>query len=623
MTGMLPGTDVPRTIGAMGRPVAVIDAGEAAARVDALFRADETLVCVAVHSPDGTPTWGLVTRTRFGHQMTGPLGYGRLLHATKPVAALTDWSPLVVTADRDVTDVAREVLDRDQEPGHPVDHVLVTDPRGADRGVTRVDVADLFRVLSAQLAAKALTDPLTGLANRDHFLQHLQRLCHHRSPGRPLAVLYIDLDSFKAVNDGHGHGVGDAVLQVVADRLQSCCGPGDLAARLGGDEFALIAHLPHDDARDLTTLDQTFLDLAAADLGRRVQAGLRGAICVDGLELPARASIGLAVAARTGADLDALLREADLAMYRAKSVGGDRVEVVTDVGTRPAPETFVPDRRELQNAVDDGQFEVFYQPIVGLTDRRLASVEALVRWNHPRRGLLAPAAFLDAVDAAGFAAVLDAHVLTLALTRFDRWRRELGAHAPTCINVNVSVQALLHPDLTRTLLGALAAAALPPQVLRLELPEGATSLQLDTVKEPLSRLRSAGVRLTLDDLGAGASTLHHLTALALDGVKIDRRFIAGMVQEERDAAVVRMLVDLAVGTGLAVTAEGVETPEQLHLLTTLAQGRTVFVQGHLLGRPVPADALPLPWPGGLHGARGPGPGTAAAPGPSDGPPPAR
>ncbi|WP_432486003.1 putative bifunctional diguanylate cyclase/phosphodiesterase [Kineococcus esterisolvens] len=604
MSDLLIGGAETSTLAALASPVTVIDSTTSCQDVDELFRADEHLGCLAVHGDGPGRSLGLVSRVPFQHLMSGRLGYGKLLNTRRPVLALTDWSPLVVHAATGVAEVARQVLDRGSS--QRFSEVLVADPGAPLR---QVSVTDVFRALSGELATKALTDALTGLANRDHFLQRLQQCCTAPDVRRRLALVYVDMDGFKAFNDGHGHGVGDLVLQVVADRLRGCFHPGDLVARLGGDEFAAVVQLPAG----------VPVGPAARQLGERVRACLSGTISLSSIVLPGRASVGVAVAGSVLADGETLLREADLAMYRAKAAGGGRVELVTDVGSTAPREQFAPDRRELQRAVDEGEFLVHYQPIVEVGTGRLASVEALVRWQHPRRGLLAPGAFLGAVADAGFAANLDLHVLEVALAQFSRWQRNLGRAAPRAVNVNVSVQGLLHPRLAPAVLDALSRAGLDPAVLRVELPEAATTTQLDVVRGALGTLRAAGVRLTLDDLGAGASSLHHLTGLTLDGVKIDRRFIAGLLDDERDAAVVVMLLELAHSTGIAVTAEGVETRPQLEALQEMARGRPTFVQGHLISRPVAAEEIALPWSGGLHHlhAHVPGPRSAVptAPGP--------
>ncbi|WP_328292642.1 EAL domain-containing protein [Kineococcus sp. NBC_00420] len=658
------------SVGVLAGPLETVAADLPVTDLDDRFRSDPRLTCVAVrpahHAADSSNPpadaagqgraagWGLLTRARFQQLMTGRLGYGRVLHARKTVQAMTDWSPLVVDAATDIADIARLVLEHDQaqvsdgagapgtapqrgrtespsrdaadRPGDVGAHVgaagvavgdiLVVDE---DQEPRQVSVAAVFRALSAQLAQHALTDPLTRLANRDHFLQYLHRCFQQPDRRERLAVVYIDLDGFKAFNDSYGHGVGDQVLQVVAERLRASCRPQDLPARLGGDEFAVIVRLPGD----------VEAGQAAHGLGQRLLACLGGTVTVGQLVLPGRASIGIAVAddaihdaaARTRlesdpgpnrstgrerrpsgdvfARADVLLREADLAMYQAKVAGGHRAHVVTGVTHRVGTSSSVIDRRELQRALDAGEFVLHFQPITEVATGQLASVEALVRWQHRSRGLLGPGEFLDAVADAGFSAELDHHVLEMALRQLRSWTQELGLQAPPFLNVNLSVQGLQAPGLADAVLAAVGDCQVPAERLRLEIPEVATVQHLQAAAEDLARLRAGGVRLTLDDLGAGASTLHHLTDLALDGMKIDRRFVAGMLEDERDAAVVRMLLELGLSTGLAVTAEGIETEPQLRLLQEMARGRAVFVQGFLLARPAPAETLPLPWPSGV------------------------
>ncbi|MFB9377086.1 putative bifunctional diguanylate cyclase/phosphodiesterase [Kineococcus gynurae] len=594
---LLGASDCAATVNSLAVPVRVVDATTTADEVDALFRADPGLRCLAVRPAVGT--LGLLTRDRFQTWMAGPLGYGRVLHARRSVAPIVDVDPVVVPAGTSVTAVARLVLARGG-PDPQVTEVLVVDPGEAPR---RVGVAEIFRSLAAQLSAKVLTDPLTGLPNRQHVLLHLQGEVARPEPGTRVVVVFVDLDGFKSFNDGYGHGVGDRVLETVGRRLREFCGPGTLPARLGGDEFAIVTRTPAADPLR-----------GARDLADALQQCLFRTVEVGRLVLPGRASIGIAVAgdrlmegaAPVAADdprvvgaADLLLREADLAMYRAKSAGGSGCAIVTDAGSSAVRAPFTADRAELARAVAERQFVVHYQPIVTLPVRALASVEALVRWRHPAQGLLRPDRFLDAVADAGFSTELDRHVLGESIRQAARWRRELGPDAPPHVNVNISRPGLSDPEMVADVLRMLAEHDVPASVLRLEIPESATVEHLRSARRNLDAWRAAGVGLTLDDLGAGASTLHHLTDLALDGVKIDRRFVAGLPEDARDAAVVRALLGLAFSTRLAITAEGVETAAQLAALTTLADGRPAFVQGHLIARPGPADDLGLPWPRGV------------------------
>jgi len=400
----------------------------------------------------------------------------------------------------------------------------------------------------------------------------------------------FDLDGFKSINDAYGHNAGDQALRV-AERLRACFREQDLIARLGGDEFAVIM--------SLATTSEAAAARTAQELAARTLKALTEPMDLRGAVVPGRASIGLAVSAEHGADGETLLREADLAMYRAKASGGSAVDVVRDVGTALSAQDRRPDRQLLRRALAAGEFVLHYQPIVEVHTEQLASIEALVRWAHPERGLLAPSEFLDGIEEAGLSVELGTYVLRTACAQLASWRRVIGAAAPPAINVNLSVRQLLDDALAPTVLEILATAGIPARLLRLELPEVATMTHMRQARGALETLRAAGVAITLDDLGAGASSLSHLTQVTLDGIKIDRRFVNGMLEDDRDMVVVRMLLELAHAMRLTVTAEGIETAEQLAALRGIAGDRPSFLQGYLICRPMAAADLPLPWAAGV------------------------
>ena len=572
-------------VGALSRPVQEMLGSVLCVEAEAVIRRDAGVECLVLRDEQGG--LGLLSRGPFLESMAGSLGYGRALSMRVTVAAAADWTALVVGADSPIDAVVTRVLERRRTT--PVHHVLVLHRDGS---VGHVSTDTLFRGLSTLFAARALTDGLTGLANRDMFLDRLDKACAAVNEGRcRAAVLFIDLDGFKAINDSYGHGAGDEALRVAATRLERCVRAGDLVARLGGDEFAVLVEVKRDDTAASTV--RAVAGRALAELSQTME--LHGAV------VPGRASIGVALCAPFGADSETLLREADLAMYRAKLSGGQSVEFVDNVQAALAVSRYrPPDRERFLLAMDQNELVVHYQPIVEVATGRLASVEALVRWEHPERGLLAPADFLAGIEEAGLSVELGAYVLTRACDQLAVWRTTYGPAAPPHVNVNVSVPQLLDARLAEDVKGILSVAGVPPEAIRLEIPEVATTVHLQEAQQVLDELRAAGVAIVLDDLGAGAASLRHLTQLTLDGIKIDRQFVAGMLNDDRDLAVVHLLTQLAHVLDLTVTAEGVETSEQLEELERLAADRLCFAQGYLIGRPVAASALQLPWANGVY-----------------------
>jgi EAL domain-containing protein (putative c-di-GMP-specific phosphodiesterase class I) len=346
-------------------------------------------------------------------------------------------------------------------------------------------------------------------------------------------------------------------------------------ARLGGDEFAAILTLPGSHGHDGSAEDA---EQAARSAGERIRAAV-AATHPPRPSVTTTASVGVALSRPGQASAETLVREADLAMYRAKRHGGDQVQSVTDVGPELVPSELLVSG--LAEAAAAGELRLHYQPITRLSDGRTVSLEALVRWQHPRLGLLTPDRFLGPGSPSREARLLDQWVIGQAC----RDLAELtGPRAPRFVNVNVTPASLGDESLADTVLDAALTAGISPSRLRLEVPESAGLSEVLSAGAQLDRLREAGVSLTLDDMGSGSSSLRHISRIKVDGLKIDRSFVAGITDNERDVAVVRMLVDLAAGLGLQVTAEGIETPEQLTLLRSLG---CPYGQGYLLGRPAP------------------------------------
>ena len=430
------------------------------------------------------------------------------------------------------------------------------------------------RVESEQrLARLALADPLTGLANRAALLQRLEDLLVARTP---LALLFLDLDRFKVVNDSLGHSAGDELLRTVAGRLAGTCRDGDVVARLGGDEFVVVAG----------GLGET----EAVHLAERVQRVLSAPVVVAGHELVASASVGIVVHDRYDPDderdAEALLRDADVSMYRAKAQGRARAVVWDeDGGERPVERLTV--EQELRSALESGEVEVHYQPQVELTTGRVVGVEALARWRHPTRGLLPPSAFLEVADESGLVVELGRQVLHTAAHQVAAWRALPGC-GDLGLSVNLSTRELLDPTRLELSLDVLKASGLPAGALTLEVLEGVLLDSEGAVVAALASYVEHGVRLALDDFGTGSSSLLHLRHVPVATVKIDREFVDGLGRSRQDEAIVRALCSLTGDLGLACIAEGVEGDEQRDWL--VQQGVPV-AQGYLLHRPLPADAV--------------------------------
>jgi diguanylate cyclase (GGDEF)-like protein len=557
---------LPVTVGDLARIALTISADTACADLDMTFRGDTNLSCVAVS--DGGRL-GLVMREGFGQMMSGPFGYGRTLWARRSVREVTDWAPLRVAADSMVPAVANRMRTRPEI--HRYDDVLVDIDSNT---VGHASAADLFDGLARQFAYRAIHDDLTGLVNRSHFLELLSNICADFGDNRVMLAL-IDLDGMKRINDTYGHTVGDAVLSRVARQLTTAARAGEVVARLGADEFVVLTRTSRrgsatDAAREF---GQRFLLTIGAPSDTRVPEGRL------------TASIGVSVSGDR-ADPTTLLSEADMAMFTAKQAGGGQVHATADVEADLAIGVDLVDRTVAQ-AIESGEMRVWYQPIVRIADRSLVAIEALVRWAHPRMGMLAPDRFLPGARRAGHLPDLDRWVFARACADIMELDRRLGSRSPAQIAVNIA-PATLAADFDELVTAALAETGLAASRLLVELPEGASLDTLNAATRGLERLRQLGVGLVLDDMGAGSTSLRHLSALTIGGLKIDATFVNGMIHNPRDHTVVKLLADLGRGLDLPVTAEGVESLEQL---AALAELDVEYAQGYYLGRPQPLDVL--------------------------------
>ena len=432
------------------------------------------------------------------------------------------------------------------------------------------------KALEERLKHQALHDPLTGLPNRRLFVDRLGQALERtkRRKGLRAAVLFMDLDGFKNVNDSLGHEVGDLLLTVVAQRLRRCLRSEDALARFGGDEFVVLIGDVDDPAE-------------AVQVAERIIEELRWPFRLDGRELYVAASIGISLGdARTHDDPEALLREADTAMYRAKDGGG---------GFRvfdPAMHERALGRLELENglrrAIERGEFVVHYQPIVRLDDGGVFAVEALVRWEHPERGLLDPGEFVPVAEESGLVVPMGEQVLREACRRAKAWQEERTDVPPLVVSVNLSARQLARPDLAETVEGTLRETGLEARCLTLDVTETVYVRALEANTEALSRLREMGVGISIDDFGTGYSSLSYLKRLPADAIKLDKSFVKGLGEDLEDTAIVRMVVELAHTLGMEVVAEGVETAEEAALLAEMGCD---FAQGFYFAKPLPPEAV--------------------------------
>ena len=435
------------------------------------------------------------------------------------------------------------------------------------------DITERKRVEN-RIAHMAHYDALTDLPNRVLFRERLDHELKNLGQGRQLAVLYIDIDEFKRINDSLGHPVGDELLKAVAGRLGSCVASGDVVARLGGDEFAII---------------QTAIERPAdtMDLINRIYQAIREPFECFGHLLTTDASIGLARAPQDGTDLDQLLKNADLAMYEAKA-DGRRTYRFFEPGMGARMHALRMLELDLRQAIADGGFEIVYQPLVSVGDGRVTGCEALLRWRHPLRGMISPVEFIPVAEDTGMINELGEWVLNKACSEAVAWPDDVR------VAVNVSPVQFRNPAFSLKVAMALANSGLPARRLELEITEAVLIRDDDAALAMLYYLRGLGVRIALDDFGTGYSSLSYLQRFPFDKIKIDRSFIAHVDEPDGSACIVQAVVNIAAARHMTTTAEGVETEAQLDALRGLG---CTEMQGYLFSKPLPAaDIKPMLMP---------------------------
>jgi diguanylate cyclase (GGDEF)-like protein len=411
-------------------------------------------------------------------------------------------------------------------------------------------------------------DALTGLPNRILFATQLEQALKRLRSGEQLAVLYIDIDHLKRVNDTLGHPIGDELLKEIAGRLLNCIKDTDTAARLSGDEFAVI---------------QSSIDprSEAAALAVQIQEAIRTPVTIQGHDIVVDASVGIAIAADHGAKLDDLLKAADIALYEAKNSGRGTYRFY-DIDMNERMWTRRKLENDLRGALAKGEFELFYQPIVNLSEGKISAMEALLRWHHPERGMVSPAEFIPVAEEMGIINQVGEWVLRTACTEAATWPSEIN------VSVNVSPLQLTNKNLVNIVVSAIASARIPASRLDIEITESVFFEKTYANVSTLRQLHDIGVRFVMDDFGTGYSSLGYLMSFPFSKIKIDRSFIAGLADKKESRAIVRAVSDLARNLSMEVTAEGVETDQQLEQVKLLG---CTEMQGYLFSRPMPAAEI--------------------------------
>jgi len=554
---------------------------------EALKESEERYALAARGSNDGLWDWNLSTDVvHFSCRWKAMLGYQEEEIGDKPA----EWFDRIHDADRER--VKEEIAAHQKgltphfESEHRVLHKDASFRWMLSRGVAVHDSSrNALRMAGSQtdITEGKVSDPLTGLPNRLLFIDRIGRLIKHtkRRKDQLFAVLFMDLDGFKMINDSMGHLIGDQLLLGVANRLEKCLRSTDTVARiretftvarLGGDEFTVLLD---------SIKDPNDAKLAA----ERMMKALATPFILGGKEIFTSLSIGIALSTPAYEQPEEILRDADTAMYRAKSLGKARYEVF-DADMRASVMARLQLETDLRRALERGEFRNFYQPIVALVSGEIAGFEALLRWEHPTRGLLAPSEFIPVAEETGLIRELGWWNLREACQQISAWRASASAHRHLTISVNLSAKQFLQPKIVEDIRELMRDLALPPEALKLEITESTVMADPTAAVEMLQHIKSLGIRLAIDDFGTGYSSLSYLHRFPLDTLKIDRSFISSMGNDGEGMEIARTILPMANNLQLDVVAEGVETIQQVAFLKKL---HCKYGQGFYFSRPLSAE----------------------------------
>ena len=557
---------------------------------EALRESEERYALAARGANDGLWDWNLVTSAvYFSPRWKAMLGFRE--HEIED--RLEEWLGRIHDADRERVKEEIAAHQRGLTPHFENEHRILHKDGGfrwmLSRGLAVHDATGkALRMAGSQtdITERKVSDPLTGLPNRLLFIDRLGRLIKHskRRKDHLFAVLFLDLDGFKMINDSLGHLAGDQLLVGVATRLEKCLRSSDTVARLGetftvarlgGDEFTILL----DDIKEVADANRA---------AERLMKALAPAFLLAGKEVFTSISIGIALSNTAYDQPEDMLRDADTAMYRAKSLGKARYEVF-DADMRASVMARLQLETDMRRALERKEFRNFYQPIVALDSGRVVGLEALLHWQHPTRGMIAPDEFIFVAEETGLIRELGWWSLREACRQMSTWRARSKACLDLTMSVNLSVKQLLQPHLVDEVTKLLRETALPPEALKLEITESAVMLDPAAAAEVLQQIKFLGIRLAIDDFGTGYSSLSYLHRFPLDTLKIDRSFISGGGEGGDGMEIARTIMPMAKNLRLDVVAEGVETIEQVLLLKKL---QCKYAQGYYFSKPLAPEEVP-------------------------------
>ena len=557
---------------------------------EALRESEERYALAARGANDGLWDWNLLTgAVYFSPRWKAMLGF----QENEIEDRLEEWLDRIHDADRDRVKQEIDAHQKGLTPHFESEHRLLHKDGGfrwmLSRGLAVHDATGkTLRMAGSQtdITERKVSDPLTGLPNRLLFIDRLGRLIRHskRHKDHLFAVLFLDLDGFKMINDSLGHLIGDQLLVGVAARLEKCLRSSDTVARLG--ETFTVARLGGDEFTIL--LDDIKEPADANRAAERLMKALAPPFVLAGKEIFTSISIGIAMSNTAYEEPEDLLRDADTAMYRAKSLGKARFEVF-DADMRASVMARLQLETDMRRALERHEFRNVYQPIVALDSGRIVGFEALMRWQHPTRGMIGPEEFIFVAEETGLIRDLGWWSLREACRQMSTWRTRSKAYLDLTMSVNVSAKQLLQPHLVDEMSKLLRETALPPEALKLEITESAVMADPAAAAEMLQQIKSLGVRLAIDDFGTGYSSLSYLHRFPLDTLKIDRSFISGAADGSEGMEIARTIMPMAKNLRLDVVAEGVETIEQVGFLRRL---QCKYAQGYYFSKPLAPEEVP-------------------------------